>query len=165
MPAFGRRMQIASTFLAAAIPVQMARASQPPPDVCSLLPASEVSKTLGSEYSPPEKHVAPRPYRDTVEGTDCTYRATGVGETLLFRVYFDPSATAATDLFAKLKMFYQPPAPVAGIGDEAYFDPRLGLHARKGNVRFFLSLSNLSTVSPAQAKRLRDLTAEVAGRL
>ncbi len=76
----------------------------------------------------------------------------------MFRIYFDPSPTAATDLFAKLKMFYSPPTPVPNLGDEAYFDPRHGIHVRKGNVRFFLSAGD-------NEKPLTDLAAQVAGQL
>ena len=111
---------------------------------------------MGATYGAPEKTGAPRPYANTVQGTDCTY--SGGGEKLLFRIYFDPSPADATDLFAKLKMFYSPPKPVPGIGDEAYFDPRHGIHVRKGNVRFFLSGGD-------NEKPLTALAAQVAGQL
>jgi hypothetical protein len=100
--------------------------------------------------------VAPRPYANTVQGTDCNYEANG--GTLLFRIYFDPSPAEATTLFAKLKFFYSPPTPAPGIGDEAYFDPKHGLHVRKGNVRYFLSLGD-------NEKPLAALAAQVAGQL
>jgi hypothetical protein len=111
---------------------------------------------MGATYSAPQKTVAPRPFANTVQGTDCTY--SGAGGSLLFRIYFDPSPTAATDLFARLKMFYSPPTPVPSLGDEAYFDPKHGIHVRKGNVRFFLS-------SGANEKPLTDLATQVAGQL
>ena len=41
-------------------------------------------------------------------------------------------------MFAKRKVFHSPKTAVSGIGDEAYFDIGGALHARKGNVRFFL---------------------------
>src|SRR5579871_1252667 len=115
-----------------------AHAATAPADPCSLLSAAQVGKALGSTYGAPVKTVAPRPYANTVQGTDCSYSARGGGSQVLFRIYFDPSATAATDLFAKLKMFYSPPRPVSGVGDDTYFDPHHGIHVRKGNVRFFL---------------------------
>ena len=92
---------------------------------------------MGGTYVAPQEKGAPRPYRNTVEGTDCTYRRGNGSGDLLFRVYFDPSAGDATTLFAKLKMFYGPLTP-ASVGDEAYFDGKGALHARKGNVRFYL---------------------------
>ena len=53
---------------------------------------------------------------------------------------------------------------MAGLGDEAYFDPGHGLHVRKGKVRFFLSLET-SNFTPAKEKQLKDLASQIAGRL
>jgi len=118
-----------------------------------------VSKGIGQAYGAPEKSVAPRPYANTVQGSDCHYSAANGNGELLFRIYFDPSAAEATSLFAKLKMFYSPPTPAPGIGDEAYFDPNHGLHVRKGNVRFFL---NLGDNTDSQLKAIASL---IAGRI
>jgi hypothetical protein len=156
MAGLRNRSLIAVTFLFAACAVQLAKAASAPADPCSLLPASAVSKTLGQAYGAPGKTVAPRPYANTVQGTDCHYD--GNGGSLLFRVYFDPSPAEATSLFAKLKFFYSPATPVPGIGDEAYFDPSHGIHVRKGNVRFFLSLGENETP-------LTALASQVAGQL
>lgn len=76
-------------------------------------------------------------------------------------MYFDPSPSDATGLFAKLKMFYSPPTPIAGVGDEAYYDPAHALHARKGNVRFYLQLPGAS----ADESQLSNLASQVAGQL
>ncbi len=143
---------------AVACAVQVAHAATAPADPCSLLAAAQVSKAMGNTYGAPAKSVAPRPYANTVQGTDCTYSAGGSGGEVLFRIYFDPSAAAATDLFAKLKMFYSPPRPVPGVGDDTYFDPRHGIHIRKGNVRFFLS-------GGVNEKALTDLATQVAAQL
>lgn len=91
-----------------------ARATEPPADLCSLLPAAELGKTLGRDYDPPQKSVAPRPFANTAEGTDCRYkRSKGAREsTLLFRAYVDPSPSAASDLFDRLGKFYSPQTPV-----------------------------------------------------
>jgi hypothetical protein len=151
-------MLFAATFLATTWAVPLARATDAPADACSLLTAGDVSKTIGQAYGAPQKSVAPRPYANTVEGTDCRYESNGNGKELWFRVYFDPSPSATTELFAKLKAFYSPPTPVSGIGDEAYIDPRHGLHVRKGNVRFFLDLGE-------SEKQIKDLASLVAGRL
>ncbi len=140
--------------------VPLARAADPPSDLCSLLSASQVSKALGQSFDAPAKSVAPRPYRNTAEGTDCTY-STKRGDKVLFRAYVDPSPSAAQELFAKLKLFYSPPTPVADLGDEAYFDPRHSIHVRKGKVRFFISFNE----GPTAEKPLKDLASQVAGRL
>ena len=136
-----------------------AGATEPPADLCSLLSATQVSKALGRTYDSPVKSVAPRPYANTNEGTDCHYSAKG-GTTLWFRAYVDPSPSEAQGLFAKLKMFYSPPTPVA-VGDEAYFDPQHAIHVRKGKVRYYLALGK----DPAVEQSLKDLAAQVAGRL
>src|ERR1035438_9237960 len=52
-------------------------AATPPADPCSLLQAADVSKTLGGSYGAPSKTVAPRPYANTAEGTDCHYQGGG----------------------------------------------------------------------------------------
>jgi len=152
---------IAATFLVTTCAVHSARATEPPADLCSLLPVSEVSKTLGQAYDSPQKSVAPRPFANTATGTDCNYLSKD-GSKLWFRAYVDPSPSAAADLFARLKIFYGPPTPITGLGDEAYFDSRHGLHVRKGNVRFYL---NLAPFTPAKEKPLKDLASRVAGRL
>jgi len=143
--------------------VHVAKATEAPADVCSLLPAAEVSKTLGQAYGSPQKEVAPRPFANTVSGTDCSYEA--AQSTLLFRAYFDPSPSAATELFAKLGKYFGTPTPIAGLADEAYFDEDHGLHARKGNVRFYINLSPISKFTPVIEKQLNDLAGQVSGRL
>jgi hypothetical protein len=153
---------MAATFVLTTFAVHSVRATEPPDDLCSLLPAAEVSKTLGRAYESPQKSVAPRPYANTAEGTDCNYLAKG-GK-LWFRAYVDPSPSAAADLFAKLGKFYSPQTPVPGLGDEAYFDPAHGLHVRKGKVRFYINLDPMN-FSPAIEKQLKDLASQVTGRL
>jgi len=154
---FGKSFLVAAGMLGAFCAIPTAHAATAPADPCSLLTAAQVSKSLGQTYGEPAKRVAPRPFANTVQGTDCTYSAGGSGE-VLFRIYFDPSAAAATDLFARLKMFYSPPRPVPGVGDDTYFDPSHGIHIRKGNVRFFLS-------GGKNEKALTDLAAQVASQL
>jgi hypothetical protein len=153
---FVKSLMLAAGMVAAACVVPVAHATTAPPDPCSLLTAAQVSKAMGSTYGAPAKSVAPRPFANTVQGTDCTY--SGSGGDVLFRIYFDPSAAAATDLFARLKMFYSPPRPVPGVGDDTYFDPRHGIHIRKGNVRFFLSGGD-------NERALTDLATQVAAQL
>jgi len=136
---------------------ELARGAETPSDLCSLLPAATVSKTLADSYDPPKKSVAPRPFRNTNEGTDCKY---GSGlRLLLFRVYVDPSASASADLFAKLKSYLgEGSTTVSGVGDEAYLDKDHGLHVRKGKVRYFLD-------GAGTPKQKTDLAAGIAGQL
>ncbi|HEY6328398.1 MAG TPA: hypothetical protein VI756_03605 [Blastocatellia bacterium] len=153
---------IAAAFVVTACAVHSARAAEPPADLCSLLPAADVSKTLGRAYDSPQKSVAPRPFANTAEGTDCNYLAKG--SKLWFRAYVDPSPAAAADLFARLSKFFGPPTPVVALGDEAYFDARHGLHVRKGKVRFYINLDPMD-FTPAIEKQLKDLASQVTGRL
>jgi hypothetical protein len=93
-----------------ACPIPSARAAEPPADLCSLLPADQVSKAFGQAFNAPTKSVPPRPYANTAEGKDCA-NSTKNGSALLFRAYIDPSPSAATELHAKLKVFYSPSQP------------------------------------------------------
>src|SRR6202140_2623628 len=153
---------IAANLLVTPCAVLPARPTEPPPALCSLLPAAEVSKTLGRAYDSPQKSVAPRPYANTPTGTDCNYLAKG--SKLWFRAYVDPSPSAASDLFARLGKFYSPQTPVPGLGDEAYFDPAHALHVRKGKVRFYINLEPMN-FSPAIEKHLKDLASRVSSQL
>jgi hypothetical protein len=147
----------AATFLLITCLVQLASAVEPPADLCSLLPASVLSKTLGSNYSAPKESVAPRPFPNTAQGTDCSYESSH--DRFLLRAYVDPSPAAAADLFARLKSFFgKGSTPVTGLGDEAYADVHRGLHVRKGKVRFFIAGS-------ATDKQLKDLASGVVGEL
>jgi hypothetical protein len=132
-----------------------ASAASPPADPCSLLPASAVSKILGSPYEAPQSSVAPRPFRDTVEGTDCTYRSGGHG--IQFRIYFDPSPADAKSLFARLRTYYGG-TDAPGVGDEAYIDKKHAIHGLKSNVRYFIS-------GTADEVKIRALAGVVTGSL
>jgi hypothetical protein len=115
---------------------QFASAADAPADLCSLLPTAVVSQMLGATFTGPTKTVAPRPFPGTNEGVDCLYKSR---RNLVFRIYVDPSADAATQLFAKLKMYFgSGSTAVSNLGDEAYVDANQGLHVRKGKERFFL---------------------------
>ena len=136
---------------------ELARAAEPPSDLCSLLPSAMVGKTLGQTYGSPKKSVAPRPFPNTNQGTDCSYESGG--HSLLFRVYVDPSPSASADLFARLKMYFgSGSTTVSGVGDEAYLDKGQGLHVRKGKVRYFLD-------GAGTPKQKNDLALGVAGQL
>jgi len=136
---------------------QSASAASAPADPCSLLPAATVSGMLGDTYGAPQKSVAPRPFPNTVEGTDCHYATSSGRHELLFRVYFDHSVAEATQLHAKLKMWFGAHSTPATVGDEAYIDANHALHVRKGNVRFFLDgadQNRLTAVGNAIASQL-----------
>lgn len=155
-----KRFLITGTFLAVSSAVPLARGADPPADLCSLLSADQVSKALGQTFNAPTKSVAPRPYANTAEGTDCTY-STKPGGPVLFRAYVDSSPSQAKELHARLRTFYSPSVPVPGVGDDAYFDRDHAIHVVKGKVRFYLSFKKQSTVE----KPLKDLANQVAGRL
>ena len=145
---------------------QAASAAGPPADLCSLLPPADVSKILGQTFDAPAKSVAPRPYANTAEGTDCKYHSKGGQQSeLWFRAYVDPSPGAATELFNRLSQFYAPRTPVSGLGDEAYFDRDHAIHVRKGNVRYYLNLSPINPFTPAKEKQIKDLATRVAAQL
>jgi len=147
----------AIALLLAACYGEPARAAEPPSDLCSLLPAATISKILGQAFGSPKKTVAPRPFPNTNQGTDCTYEAGG--HSLLFRIYVDPSASASTDLFKKLKMYFgNGSTEVGGIGDEAYLDKLKGLHVRKDKVRYFLD-------GAGTPKQKNELALGIAGQL
>ena len=150
----GRRLFVLAAMMAGT--VAAGAATTAPADPCTLLSAAEVSRTMSGTYSLPQESVAPRPFANTVEGKDCRYQA--MGGQLLFRIYFDPTPEEATRLFAQLKMFYSPPKPASGVGDEAYFDKSHGLHVRKGNVRYFLQGSG-------SEEKMTALGQVVAGKL
>ena len=134
-----------------------AQAATEPPDPCSLLTPAQVNSVMQATYAAPVKSVAPRPFANSVPGTDCRYNGRN---RLWFRIYYDGSANDATALFAKLKVFYSPNTPASGIGNEAYFDKKGALHARKGNVRFYLDLG-----TDEQQAALTKLAEIVAGQL
>jgi hypothetical protein len=166
MYGFRRFLLIAASVLGIAFVAQPVRANALPTDLCSLLPAAEVSKTLGQTYDAPQESVAPRPFANTNTGTDCNYQSKGAPESKLwFRVYVDPSPPAATDLFAKLRAFYSPPMAVPHLGDEAYLDPEHALHVRKGRVRFYLNLSPIGGSSSAGEKQLESLASQIVKTL
>src|SRR5215469_11365550 len=108
---------IAAFFIVTSCALMSARAAEPPADLCSLLPAADLSKALGQAYDPPQRAVAPRPFPNTNQGTDCSYKKSKSPREskLLFRVYVDPSPAAAADLFSKLSRFFGTPMPVSGV--------------------------------------------------
>lgn len=152
-----RAMLPIATLLAVHFFAVSAHATTEPPDPCSLLTPAQVGSVMQATYTAATKSVAPRPFENTVQGTDCRYKGRNP---LWFRIYYDGSANDATALFAKLKVFYSPNTPASGIGDEAYFDKEGALHVRKGNVRFYINIG-----TDKQQDRVRKLGEIVAGQL
>jgi hypothetical protein len=164
MSDFHRLALIAVLFAGITVAAQPSRVSALPTDLCGILQAADVSKTLGQTYDAPQESVAPRPFPGTNTGTDCNYDSKRANGKLWFRIYVDPSAAAATDLFAKLKVYYSPPTAVSKLGDEAYLDPQHALHVRKGKVRFYLNLSPVGDAASTE-KLLKKLAGEVVRAL
>jgi hypothetical protein len=159
------RSLIQAISLATALASPAAFASKAPADPCSLLPAADVSKVLGHEFAAPLSSVAPRPYKNTAQGTDCLYKSKSGRGSLVFRVYFDASPAESAELQSKLKMFYGTPTPVPGVGDETYIDSKHALHERKGNVRFYLELSGVDGSAATKDKQLATLASAIGGRI
>ena len=155
---------IAATVVVTTCALASPRATEPPADLCSLLTAAELSKTLGQTYDSPQKSIAPRPFPNTAEGTDCTYKRSKDARErkLVFRAYVDPLPSAAADLFARLSKYFGPPTPITGVGDQAYFDKNHGLHVLTGKVRFYIAMDDFT---PAMEKQLENLASQVVGRL
>ena len=151
------------TILGFGFATQRALATVSPTEPCSLLTVPQVSSTLSDKYGAPVRSVAPRPFANTVEGTDCQYKAVSGEGQVLFRVYFDVSSAQATDLHARLKTFFGNDSTPAKVGDEAYIDRNNAIHVRKGNVRYFLTISHGETTSGR--KQLLALATLVAGEL
>jgi hypothetical protein len=154
---------LAFTLLVSVCVLPSANATEPPADLCSLLTVDMLSKETGQTYDAPEKSVAPRPFPNTVQGTDCTYKKSkGASPSkLLFRVYVDPSPAVAADLFAKLSKYF-PGKPVDGMGDKAYIDKNHGIHVLKGKVRFFMEMDDFTS---STEKQLQSLATQIAGKL
>ena len=116
---YATRLIPAGLILIAAIAApRRAHGAEPPADLCSLLQPQDVSKVLGKSFNPPQKSVAPRPFVNTVEGTDCHYGSKDRSD-LMFRIYVDPSPGDSKSLHDRLSAFYQLATPIPGLGDQA----------------------------------------------
>ena len=60
--------------------------ARPPDAVCSLLPVSQLEKTLGRPYSAPAKTKAPPAFPGQSWGTNCRYAAQNGGDAVVFIV-------------------------------------------------------------------------------
>lgn len=130
----------------------------PPADPCSLLPASQLQKTLGQSFAEPEKTRAPAPYRGMSAGTQCHYTAQKGRDEVVFIVYVDASASEAKQAFEKLSTWF-PAKSKESIGDMAYIDRSNAIHVLKDKVRYYISLD------PVNEKQLLELANSVLGRM
>lgn len=141
-----------------------ARRGAVPSDVCSLLTADQLKKTLGLAFGAAKKSVFPAVYMGQSDGTQCTYDAGSTGVRFIF--YSDHSAAEAKQTFSSLIGFFPAKSKPTGIGDDAYLDSDHALHVLKGNYRFFISVSGPSTLSDATAEKdEEDLAKTVASQL
>jgi hypothetical protein len=105
-------------------------------DPCSWLTPAQLTKEFNGPFNPPEKKPAVPVYRGQNPGTKCIYSGQ---RTVLLTVYVDRSAAEAKSTFDKLiGSYFQVESKPSGLGDEAYFDTRLGLHILKGKTRLFI---------------------------
>lgn len=142
------------------------QAKDPPSDACTMLPAAQLAKVLEQPFGSPLKTVAPAAFRNSPEGTDCTYKTEkGSSRTLLFRIYVESSAAAAKETFNKLSPFYAPNTPVTGPWDSAYLDRSHAIHVQKGKARYYLNLNPIGADTAKADKQLKDLATWVAGQL
>jgi hypothetical protein len=130
-------------------------------EACSLLSPANVAKAVGHSYDAPLLMGDPRTFDNPKGDTDCNYIPRSVGEPLMLRVFVDQSPEQSTELFDKLKAFHGQVTTISGIGDEAYLDSRHAMRVRKGNVRYYLELSEDAKAD----KPVMELAAEVAARL
>ena len=165
MTVLRRAFLITAILFATACTIQSA-ATELPANLCSLLPAAELSKTFGQAYDDPQKSVAPRFSAGTATGTDCNYQSKDAAAgKLLFRAYVDPSSDETKWLFLRLTKFYKTTTPVSGLGDEAYFDDAHGLHVRKGNVRLFFNLIPTGDFGPEKENQMKIVASGVVAQL
>ena len=154
--------------LAAVLPAGFSAKAAPgkavPSDVCSLLTADQLKKTLGKTFDAPQKSVFPAVYMGQSDGTQCSYNAGSTSVRFIF--YSDRSAAEAKQTFTSLIGFFPAKSKPTGIGDDAYLDDSHDLHVLKGNYRFFVSVSAPSSVSDAtREKDEEDLAKAVAAQL
>jgi hypothetical protein len=137
-----------------------------PSDVCSLLTADQLKKTLGQTFGAAEKSKFPAVYMGQSDGIQCVYNAEGGRTGVTFIFYSDHSAAEAKQTFTSLIGFFPAKSKPTGIGDDAYLDDNHALHVLKGNYRFFISISGPSTLSDATAEKdEEDLAKAVAAQL
>jgi hypothetical protein len=147
------------------------QAKDPPSDLCTVLPGTQLEKVLQETYDPPAKSTAPAAFPGGASGTECDYKndsyrtGKGLPRKMVFIVYVDASPAVAKDTFNKLNAFFGPSTPVPGIGDAAYRDSGYAVHVVKGKVRYYINMIPIETYTSEKEKQLMDLVVWVAGQL
>lgn len=131
-----------------------------PSDVCSLLTAQQLQKTLGLAFGAAQKASAPPAYMGQAAGTNCRYSDSGGHHEVVLIVYVDHSPAEAKETFEKLSAWYPTLSKPSGIGDSAYIDKSHAIHVLKGSVRYFINAG-----SSASDKQVQDLATAVAAQL
>jgi len=136
-----------------------------PSDICSLLGAQQLQKTLGQPFGAPSKSSALPAYSGQAAGTNCGYSSEkGVPTDVTLIVYVDRSPTEAKQTFDKLSAFYPATSKPVGIGDSAYIDHNQAIHVLKGKIRYFISVSS-NAADAVKEKQAQDLAALVAEQI
>lgn len=130
----------------------------PADDACSLLPPSELQKSLGQPFGLPMASPAPPAFPGQSVGTNCQYKAQEGRHTVVFIVYKDSSAAEAKQTFEKLSAWFGAKSKPA-VGDAAYIDTRNAIHVLKGKTRYFIEIDRVSE------KELLQVAASVSARL
>lgn len=105
-------------------------------DPCSWFTPAQLTKEFGGAFKPVEKTSAIPAYRGQNPGTRCVFSGPN---TVMLIVYVDKSAAEAKSTFESMMgSFYKVDSKPSGLGDEAYFDSRKGLHILKGKTRLFI---------------------------
>lgn len=105
-------------------------------DPCAWLTPTQLAKELGGTFQPAQKHEAIPAYRGQNPGTQCVFSGP---HSVILIVYVDKSPAEAKSTFESMMgSFYKVDSKPSGLGDEAYFDTRRGLHILKGKTRLFI---------------------------
>lgn len=152
-------------FFLLAFPAKNAGAKDLPSDICTLLSAQQLQKTLGQPLGPAEKATAPPAYSGQPSGTNCRYSGQKSGsQDVTFIVYVDRSPTEAKETFDKLSAWFPATSKPTGIGDSTYIDKSHAIHVLKGSVRYFISVGS-SASDVVREKQAQDLAASVAAQI
>lgn len=161
----GLPIALALAFSLLAFHANVAAAKGLPADVCSLLGAQQLQKTLGEPFGFPVKDTAPPAYSGQAPGTNCLYADQKSGRhKVVFIVYADRSPAEAKQTFAKLSVFYPALSKPSGIGNSAYIDKNHAIHVLKGSVRFFINAASGASDAVVD-KQVQDLAAAVAAQI
>lgn len=153
---------LVATLFSSGLSAKAAPGNAVPSDVCSLLTAAQLKKTIGKTFGAPQKSVFPAVYMGQADGTQCIYHAGSMGVRFIF--YSDRSASEAKQTFNSLTGMFPAKSKPTGIGDQAYLDNDHALHVLKENYRFFISVSS-SASDAATEKQEEDLATAVVAHL